>query len=390
MLRLPIPSILRANRLNPILKWAGGKEQELAVILPNLPGNFSRYLEPFVGGGAVFFAVDRPQMLINDFSTELMTLYQMVRDQNADFFQHLRTIERHWRLMETLVATNRATLLAMYSAYANHHLSDTQIDDALVAFVLDHIEEFNGILSSEFNVNLENFMHEVFRNLTSKVIRMKAIEQERGKMPENDVLDNYESALKSAFYMHFRHLYNHFTDYGINPAFFCAIFFFIREYCYSSMFRYNRKGEFNVPYGGIQYNRKDLLKKINGLGAPEYAEHLGRTRLFNLDFEEFFRQTNPSPDDFLFCDPPYDSDFSTYAKNAFTRDDQVRLANCLVQTPAKFMLVIKSTPFILDLYGSAGLNVMSFDKKYLVSFMNRNDKEVEHLMITNYPLNYNP
>ena len=48
------------------------------------------------------------------------------------------------------------------------------------------------------------------------------------------------------------------------------------------------------------------------------------------------------------------------------------------------MLIIKNTNFILDLYSNKGLNIKIFDKKYLVSFMNRNDKDVEHLLITNY------
>ena len=51
------------------------------------------------------------------------------------------------------------------------------------------------------------------------------------------------------------------------------------------------------------------------------------------------------------------------------------------------MLIIKNTDFIRDLYTDRGFTVESFDKKYLVSFMNRNDKKVEHLLITNYKEN---
>ena len=48
------------------------------------------------------------------------------------------------------------------------------------------------------------------------------------------------------------------------------------------------------------------------------------------------------------------------------------------------MMIIKNTDYIFGLYDQKGLNINSFDKKYLVSFMNRNDKDVEHLIITNY------
>ena len=46
--------------------------------------------------------------------------------------------------------------------------------------------------------------------------------------------------------------------------------------------------------------------------------------------------------------------------------------------------LIKNTPFIYSLYDGHGLTIKSFDKKYQVSFMNRNDKQVEHLIIKNY------
>lgn len=51
------------------------------------------------------------------------------------------------------------------------------------------------------------------------------------------------------------------------------------------------------------------------------------------------------------------------------------------------MMVIKNTDFIYELYNKDGVYMTSFDKKYLVSFQNRNDKDVEHLLITNYKIN---
>ena len=42
----------------PILKWAGGKTQMLKELLPKVPTSYGRYIEPFVGGGAVFFALN--------------------------------------------------------------------------------------------------------------------------------------------------------------------------------------------------------------------------------------------------------------------------------------------------------------------------------------------
>jgi len=54
------------------------------------------------------------------------------------------------------------------------------------------------------------------------------------------------------------------------------------------------------------------------------------------------------------------------------------------------MIIIKNTDFIFNLYNDKGLNIQTFDKKYLVSFMNRNDKDVMHyfLLILNIIQNY--
>jgi len=185
--------------------------------------------------------------------------------------------------------------------------------------------------------------------------------------------------------MHFRHIYNNTNKYKIRTAFKDAIFLFIRNFAYSGMFRYNSNGDFNVPYGGIAYNRKNFLKKVDYLRTKELKSLLDSTTIENLDFEDFFNLHKPTVNDFIFLDPPYDTEFSTYAKNKFTKTDQIRLANYLINNcNGKWMMIIKNTDFIFNLYNEKGFNIRSFDKTYLVSFMNRNDKNVEHLLITNY------
>ena len=60
------------------IKWAGGKEKELPFIMDNLPDNFDRYVEPFVGGGAVYFDINKQNSIINDKSDELINLYKLI------------------------------------------------------------------------------------------------------------------------------------------------------------------------------------------------------------------------------------------------------------------------------------------------------------------------
>lgn len=153
------------------------------------------------------------------------------------------------------------------------------------------------------------------------------------------------------------------------------------------MFRYSSKGDFNVPYGGIAYNGKSMSKKLEYYLSEPVLSHFEHAHICNLDFEKFLEAHEPSEDDFVFLDPPYDSEFSTYAQNVFSRDDQERLADYLTtRCRAKWMMIIKNTEFIYGLYNKRGIHISTFDKEYLVSFMNRNDKKVTHLLITNYEL----
>lgn len=384
---LGLTNYVDTRKLSPILKWAGGKEQELKYILPNLPQEkFTDYYEPFVGGGAVYTAIQADKYFINDKSDELITLYRSFTNGDRQlFFKALDEIIHNWDLLTTVIQNNEQFFIETYKKYSTDKIDDNKLKDILFEFILTHSDQFNGMFSSIFNFNIENFIKEIKINLIRKIKRMKELEKIKNILPDNDILDNIETALKSAFYMHFRHIYNNTEKYKINNAFKSAIFLFIRNFAYSGMFRYNAKGEFNVPYGGIAYNRKNFQKKVDYLKTEELKSLLDNTVIENEDFEVFFETHNPSKNDFVFLDPPYDSEFSTYAKNEFTRKDQERLANYLInKCKAKWMMIIKNTDFIFELYNNKGLNIQSFDKTYLVSFMNRNDKNVEHLLITNY------
>lgn len=375
------------------IKWAGGKEKELPIILSNLPNKFERYIEPFVGGGSVYLNINCDKSIINDKSDELILLYNMIKSNNQKFIKKLKEINKNWILLEKIVENNSRKLLSLYKNYSkqvNKEKINKRIkvnySDKIYEFVLEHSEEFNGLLSENFNIKIDNFLSEIKKNLLSKIERMRKIELNRGKMSNEDILENLECAFKSAYYMHFRYLYNNRIELEIDDEFYCAIFYFIREYCYASMFRYNANGKFNVPYGGISYNRKDFGKKINNLNSSKLKKYMKNIEIFNLDFEDFCKKINLTSNDFIFLDPPYDTEFSTYAKNEFGKNDQIRLAKFLKNTKAKFMLIIKNTDFIYNLYNVKGLYIKSFDKKYLVSIKNRNDKNVKHLIITNYEI----
>jgi DNA adenine methylase len=385
-INLSFTNYTKKRKLEPLVKWAGGKEQELKYIIPNLPDFFENYYEPFVGGGSVYTAIQAKEYFINDKAHELIDLYKIiVSDEREVFFKAIEEIIHNWEILEEISGKNQNFFITTYKNFACGRISKDILSNKIYEFVLKNSKEFNGLFSSYFNFNIENFLKEIKKNLVRKTSRMRVLEEERGKLPDKDILDNIETALKSAFYMHFRHIYNFHKKYELNRAFYTAIFLFIRNYAYSGMFRYNSKGEFNVPYGGIAYNRKNFRKKIEYLKSEPLQKLLSRTNIANTDFQDFFNTYKPTENDFVFLDPPYDTEFSTYAQNDFVKTDQKRLADFLIKNcKAKWMMIIKNTDFIFDLYSHPAIKISTFDKTYLVSFMNRNKKNVEHLLITNY------
>ncbi len=372
------------KELKPLLKWAGGKEKELKYILPNLPNHFNTYYEPFVGGGSVFTAIKADKYYINDASHELISFYRYVAEQNEQFFKYLNDIDYAWNNAGRFFK-EKQELIFLYLRYREEKINKAELKAEIISICDDSAKDIADILNNARWGDEHKLHDEIRDNLYRKMVRMNVLEHEKHALPTEDIMDNVETAIRSALYMYFRHLYNSKRIASEDNALHTALFLFIRNFAYSGMFRYNKDGDFNVPYGGIGYNTKTLQRKLTYYHSDALRKHLNKTHIYNLDFEQFLRVHNPSEHDFIFLDPPYDSEFSTYAQNEFSHKDQERLADYMInECRAQWMLVIKNTEFIYNLYNKPGINIRSFDKEYLVSFMNRNDKKVTHLLITNY------
>ena len=372
-----------ASGLQPLLKWPGGKEKELKYILPNIP-TFKRYFEPFVGGGSVFMAMKAKEYYVNDFSTELISLYKYIASSDENFFWYAELIDKSWKNCDKFFNNNHI-LIDKYLEFRKEKISKEELKQFIQEFCASKKDDIFAILGNEIASLPSIIMREMETNLFRKMSRMRELEIKKHLLPEKDLEDNIETAIKSAVYMNYRYLYNDNSIADSTPTLHCALFFFMRNYAYSGMFRYSNNGIFNVPYGGIAYNSKLMAKKLSYYRSKPLLNHFSDTKIYNLDFEEFLKKTNPTEEDFVFLDPPYDSEFSTYAQNAFTKADQERLANYMInECRAKWMMIIKNTDFIYGLYNKKSINIRTFDKEYLVSFMNRNEKKVTHLLITNY------
>jgi DNA adenine methylase len=155
-------------------------------------------------------------------------------------------------------------------------------------------------------------------------------------------------------------------------------FYYLRKTCFRGMLRYNNKGKFNIPYGRYKtYNYDNLI-------IPEYETLLKRTEILKSSFELLFDKYN-SENNFMFLDPPYDSEFTDYGYCKFGKDEHKKLAECFKTTKIKCLMIIGKTDFITDLYKD--YIVGEYPKKYrfkLHSGRIGDNINTNHLIIKNY------
>ena len=367
------------KNINTLIKWPGGKAREIKYIEHLIP-KYDRYIEPFFGGGAMFFYLKPTSAVINDISSDLIDFYSLAKEQNPKFKSALTSYSTIFDNLITSCETRYYELLAIYTDIKHNSFNQ----DRLLDFVNTVFNNLNEESVSTLVLDNGAFKKQLYSNALDKMQR--TIKNE-SKAPFNaeDLKENLITGFTSGAYMYFRDVYNDILlmrNNTVSKEYRVANFYFIREYCYGSMFRYNRKGEFNIPYGGMSYNRKDFKAKINDIFCPETKELFSGTDIHCQNFEEFFSSVEMSENDFMFLDPPYDTDFSDYEGKDFTKEDQRCLAEALKKTKAKFILIIKNTDFIYSLYDGF-FNILCFDKTYTYNIRSRNERKVEHLIITN-------
>ncbi len=79
-----MPKKNKDNKLSPIVKWSGGKSDEIKHILKYIPNDIDTYIEPFIGGGALYFYLNHHKNVINDVHNELIALYKSIKNGHSN------------------------------------------------------------------------------------------------------------------------------------------------------------------------------------------------------------------------------------------------------------------------------------------------------------------
>ncbi|HET9713681.1 MAG TPA: Dam family site-specific DNA-(adenine-N6)-methyltransferase [Pyrinomonadaceae bacterium] len=128
------------------------------------------------------------------------------------------------------------------------------------------------------------------------------------------------------------------------------LFYYLNRTCFNGLCRFNKGGDFNVPFG--------TYKTINyATDFAEYAAVLKRWAFTNRDIEELELDRR----DFVYADPPYDVEFTTYSSGGFWWDDQVRTAKLLASHPGPVVISNQATARIVELYEGLGFELTYLD-----------------------------
>lgn len=154
---------------------------------------------------------------------------------------------------------------------------------------------------------------------------------------------------------------------------------------YQGLYRVNRQGQFNTPYG---YRTGSALPKPDTLlAASRYLNSPGGC-VENADFERALAKAHSGS--FVYFDPPYDplsatAHFTAYTPGGFSADDQrrlKRLCDALHQRGCRFLLSNAATPFILDLYQGYAAEVLTVRRS--INAAKAGQRQVQELLIRNY------
>ena len=243
------------NSAKPILKWAGGKTQMLGDLLPKVPKSYGRYIEPFFGGGAMFFALQPENAIIADSNPELINMYRQV-------------------------ATN--------------------VDE-----VICYLKKYENTSEMFYAVREQDWM----------------------------CLPKAEAAARTIF---------------------------LNRTCFNGLYRVNKQGKFNVPYG--KYVNPKICDE-EGLKAA--SEALKKAEILCGDYLlvlEHYAQAG----DFVFLDPPYlpiseYADFKRYTKEQFYEEDHVELAKMIMRLQERgchVVLTNSNHPLVHELYAPFTIDVI--------------------------------
>lgn len=146
--------------MKPLIKYRGGKAKEIPHILPHIPPYTGRYIEPFFGGGALYFHLEPHKAIINDINAKLITFYKGVQQNYLSLRKELDEVEKIYH-------SNRVLFDDLKAKTPNE-----RVEDKNEAFYYSLRDMFNGLTNKKYSDALLYFF--INKTAYSGMIRYNA------------------------------------------------------------------------------------------------------------------------------------------------------------------------------------------------------------------------
>ncbi len=180
------------------------------------------------------------------------------------------------------------------------------------------------------------------------------------------------------FFYQVRKKFNTNKFRGVKRA---AAFIYLNKTCFNGLYRVNKKGEFNVPYG--KYKSPEIVNENKLLFASELLKGV---RIIHQDYKEILKSLKRG--DFVYLDPCYDplkkTSFTQYTKESFTFDERLNLLAFMKELKKKSVTVVLSNnklPEIIKLYEPEGFNIVEIKAPRFINSNPNGRGEIEELLI---------
>jgi DNA adenine methylase len=226
-----------------------------------------------------------------------------------------------------------------------------------------YVEPFCGGLAVPLGVIPDNA---ILNDMNRHVVNFYEWVQ-RGLMIESPMEND------SQFYYHQRERFNQLIHEGKDDTQEAAeLFYYLNRTCYNGLCRFNRQGEFNVPFG--KYKTINYMRDFTS-----FRDQLSKWQFTAGDFQEITLQ----PDDFVYADPPYDVQFVSYSKQGFSWEDQERLAWWLSTHDGPVIISNQATDRVMALYDSLGYQCITLPAPRRISCNGDRKPALEVLALRN-------
>ncbi|MBQ8892754.1 MAG: DNA adenine methylase [Bacilli bacterium] len=198
------------------------------------------------------------------------------------------------------------------------------------------------------------------------------------------VLNSYETNHSEDFFYEIRNKDRNKTSFKrMSDYTRAARTIYLNKACFNGLYRVNSKNEFNVPFG-----KKLKVNTYDGGNLITVSNYLtmNNIKILSVDFEEAVKDAKKG--DFIYFDPPYDSDtstFNSYTEEGFNKEEQKRLARVYKELSDRgcyVMLSNHNTSLVQELYRDYNFHVI--EAKRNINANGKKRGKVEEVIITNY------